>query len=473
MRKLKLPLVVAAALAAAPALAAPAAAPAAQQDLAAGAQRVAAQALADRTAWTVLDSLTTEVGPRPVGTPAMARARDWGVATLKALGFENVHVETFTTPAWTRGAESAEVVGPWPQKLHVLGLGRSPATPPGGITAEIALFRSYQAFLDQPPGSLTGKIAVVTQEMRKTQSGEGYGAINAQRTLGPAEAAKRGAVAYLLRSLSTDDNREPHAGSAMAGVPAAALSPVDADQLERMAARGKPVTVHLELSSAFDPKAEAYNVVGEIRGREAPDEVLVVGGHLDSWDPGTGAIDDASGVAIMTAAARLAAQPARPRRTIRVVMWGSEEQGGSGSAYAAAHKAEAPQIVVAGESDLGAGQIYALTLPKGSAASPAMTAFRSVLPALKVIHDPQAPRFGGSDIEGLMGLGVPFVDFNQDATRYFDLHHSADDTLDKVKPDELAQNVAVWAAFLYTVANSDIDFRKLAPVTLTQEAPKP
>lgn len=453
MRKLTLPLVAAAALVGLPAAA---------QDLTAGAKAVAGQALTDPTAWKVLESVTTEIGPRPVGTEAMVRARDWGVATLKALGFQNVHVEPFTTPAWTRGPESAWVVGPYPQKLHILGLGRSPATPPGGITAEIALFHSYQAFLDQPPGSLKGKIAVVTQAMRKTQSGEGYGAINAQRTVGPVEAAKRGAVAYLLRSLSTEDNREPHAGTALAGVPAAALSPVDAEQLERMVARGKPVVVHLDLASTTNPQAPAFNVVGEIRGREAPDEVVVVGGHLDSWDPGTGAIDDAAGVAIMTAAAKLAAEHGPPRRTLRVVMWGSEEQGGSGAAYAAAHKDEVARIVAAGESDLGAGQIYSITLPKGSAAAPAMTAFRAVLPDLRVIASSEAPRFGGSDIEGLMGLGVPFVDFNQDATRYFDLHHTADDTLDKVKPDELAQNVAVWAAFLYTVANSDIDFRKLS-----------
>jgi Zn-dependent M28 family amino/carboxypeptidase len=440
--------------------------PAHAEALAPAAQKVAAQALADPTAWSVLESLTTEIGPRPVGSPAMTRARDWGVATLKALGFQNVHVEPFTTAAWSRGAESAEVVAPYPQKLHVLGLGRSTPTPPGGITAPIVVFGSYQEMLDQPAGALKGKIAVVTQVMRKTQDGAGYGAINAQRTQGPVEAAKRGAVAYLLRSLSTEDNREPHAGAAQAGgIPAAALSPVDAEQLERMAARGKPVTVHLELQSNFNPQAQAWNVVGEIPGREHPDQVLVVGGHLDSWDPGTGAIDDASGVAIATAAARLAAAPNPPKRTIRVVMWGSEEQGGSNVAYAAAHKDEAAKIVVAGESDAGAGQVWSASLPKGSYATPAMTAFRSALPGLKVIASRDAPREGGSDIEGLMALGVPFVDFQQDATRYFDLHHTADDTLDKVRPEELAQNVAVWAAFLYTVANSDIDFRQPAQET--------
>ena len=437
--------------------------PAAAQDLSGGAQAVARQALSDPTAWNVLEQLTTEIGPRPVGSAAAAKARDWGVTTLKALGFENVHVEPFTTAAWSRGAESAEVVSPFPQKLQILGLGRSSPTPPGGITAPIVLFRSYQAMLDQPPGSLKGKIAVVTEAMRKSQDGSGYGAINAQRTLGPMEAAKRGAVAYLLRSLSTIDNREPHTGVALAGgIPAAALSPVDADQLERMVARGQPVILHLELASTMNANAPAWNVVGEIRGREHPDEVLVVGGHLDSWDPGTGAIDDAAGVAIASAAAKLAAGPQRPARTIRVVMWGSEEQTGSGAAYAAAHKAEVGKIVVAGESDLGSDEIWSINLPKGSLKAPAMTAFRSALPPLKVIVSQDPPRFGGSDIEELIGLGTPFVDFNQDATVYFDLHHSADDTLDKVKPDHLAQNVAVWASFLYTVANSDIDFRKLS-----------
>jgi len=443
--------------------------PAAAQSLAPTAQKVAAQALADPTAWTMLENLTTEIGPRPVGSPALTRARDWGVATLKQLGFQNVHVEAFTTGAWSRGAESAEVVAPYPQKLHVLGLGRSTSTPAGGITAPIVVFHSYQEMLDQPVGALKGKIAVVTQVMRKTEDGEGYGAINAQRTQGPVEAAKRGAVAYLIRSLSTEDNREPHAGAAMpGGIPAAALSPVDAEQLERIVARGQAVTIHLDLQSSFNPKAEAWNVVGEIPGRDHPEQVLVVGGHLDSWDPGTGAIDDAAGVAIAAAAAKLAAGANPPSRTIRVVMWGSEEQGGSGAAYAAAHKDEAAKIIVAGESDLGAGQIWSLRLPKGSMTTPAMTAFRSVLPGLRVIASGEAPNEGGSDIEGLMALSVPFVDFNQDATRYFDLHHSADDTLDKVKPDELAQNVAVWAAFLYTVANSDIDFRKTAQEIATK-----
>jgi len=387
------------------------------------------------------------------------------VAKFKELGFENIKVEAFTTPAWSRGAESAEVVGPWPHKLAILGLGNSAPTPAGGLTAPIVVFKTYQAMLDQPVGALAGKIAVVTQAMGRTQDGSSYGAVGVQRRAGAAEAAKRGAVGYLIRSISTDDTRLPHTGGGAAGgIPAAALSPPDAELLENLAGRGKPVTVKLEMASSANPAAQAWNISGEIRGKEKPDEVIVIGGHLDSWDPGTGAIDDAAGIAITTAAAKLAAGPGKPRRTIRVVMWGSEEQGGSSGAYAAAHKDEVAKMIVAGESDGGAGRIWSLSTPPAAANHPAMKAFQSTLPKLKVAVSRTPPASGGADISGIIGLGVPFVDFNQDMSRYFDLHHSADDTLDKIDPAELSQNVAVWAAFLYTVANSDVDFRvKAAP----------
>jgi hypothetical protein len=441
------------------------------QGLSQTASALSEKALTDKTAWNVVESLTTEIGPRPVGSPAMERAKDWGLAKLKELGFENVHAEPFTTPAWSRGAESAEVVGPYPQPLHILGLGNSSPTPPGGLTAEIALFPTYRALLAQPPGSLTGKIAVVTEKMTRTQVGSGYGGINPNRTAGPLEAKKRGAVGYLTRSLSTDDTRLPHTGgSAPAGIPAAALSTPDAELLEHMVARGKPVTVRLNMASSSNPAAQAWNVVGEIRGREAPDEVIVIGGHLDSWDPGTGAFDDGAGIAITTAAAKLAgAQP--PRRTIRVVMFGSEEQGGSSGAYLAAHKDEVGKMIVTGESDEGPGPIWTLNLPKGSADHPAMGAFLTAIGPLKVIVDRNPSSRGGADIQGLMAAGVPLIDLIPDANRYFDLHHSADDTLDKIDPADLAQSTAVWTAFLYTVANSDIDFRKLAaaaPATPTR-----
>ncbi|OYU69786.1 MAG: peptidase M28 family protein [Alphaproteobacteria bacterium PA2] len=434
-------------------------------DLAQEAQALRAKALADPTAWEVLESLTTEVGARSVGTPAIVRAKDWGLAKLTALGFENVHAEPFTSRAWVRGAESAEVVSPFPQKLSILGLGWSSSTPPGGLEAEVVLFKSLQELQAQPVGALKGKIAVISQAMRRTQGPDGYGSGVAPRSIGAAEAAKRGAVGFLVRSISTDDTRLPHTGSMRGepGIPAAALSVPDAELLEHMMARGKPVKVRLNLSSTVIPQAQSWNVVGELKGAVRPEEVIVVGGHLDSWDPGTGAIDDASGIAIATSAARLAGtEGGRPARTLRVVMWGSEEQGGSGAAYALAHKDEAAKIVLAGESDLGGDEIWRARLPKGSLAQPAMKAFATVLPDLKVILSREPADEGGADVEGLKEAGVPVVDFDQDASRYFDLHHSADDTLDKVDPKKLAQNVAVWAAFLRVTANSDIDFRKSA-----------
>jgi Zn-dependent M28 family amino/carboxypeptidase len=439
--------------------------PATAQSLADTAATLRDRATAGSPAYPVLESLTTEIGARPAGSPAQKRAMEWGVAKLKALGFQNVHTEPFTITAWVRGAESAEVTGPYPQHLAILGLGGTVPTPAGGIEAQIALFRTYADFLAAPEGSLKGKIAVVTEPMVRTQDGSGYGAANAIRTQGPAQAARRGAVAYLCRSLATNENRLPHTGATryaegVAKIPAAALSVVDAELLDRMAARGKPVRIKLSLDSHTVLNAPAWNVVGEVTGRETPDQVIVVGGHLDSWDPGTGAIDDGAGVAIEVGAAKLINDlPKHPRRTIRVVMWGSEEMGGSGEAYAAAHKAEAPKIVLAGESDEGADPIWSLALPAGSADHPAMKTVANVIAPLKIYVDRAPSRFGGSDTEGLLFMGVPVVDYHQDATHYFDLHHSADDTLDKVDRAKLDQNVAAWAVLLYAAAESDLDFR--------------
>ncbi|WP_374576021.1 M20/M25/M40 family metallo-hydrolase [Phenylobacterium sp.] len=443
-------------------------APAHAGDLATTAAALRDKALADSTAWDVVESLTTEIGPRPTGSPAAARARDWAVAKFKALGFENVKVEPFETRSWLRGQESAEVVAPYPQPLHILGLGGSAQTPKGGLEAEVALFKSLAELQAQPPGALTGKIVVVTEKMTRTMDGSGYGAINPLRTLGPIEASKRGAVAYLHRSLSTDDTRLPHTGAMrpwgdVKPIPAAALSTPDAELLEHLAARGQPVRIKLSMTSTVLEKAPAWNVSGEIRGSEAPDEVIIIGGHLDSWDPGTGAIDDGAGVAITTAAAKLIGElPKHPRRTIRVVMWGSEEQGGAGEAYAAAHKDELPKVVLVGESDEGAGRIWKVALPKGAAGAPQMKTFASVLPPLKAFVADDPSRFGGSDVFPMVMAGAPVVDMQQDASRYFDWHHSADDTLDKIDPGEMAQNVAAWASFLYIVADSDIDFRALS-----------
>jgi hypothetical protein len=412
------------------------------------------KALSDATAWTILESLTTEIGPRPVGSPAYGRSQGWAVAKLKALGFTNIKVETFAKPSWQRGPESAEVIAPFPHKLAIIGLGNSLPTPKGGITAPVVVFQSYAEMLLQPPGSLKGKIAVVNQPMTRTQDGSGYGAAVEARN-GDAEAAKRGAVAYLVRSISTSTNRSPHTGGTWGPgphIPVAALGVPDADLLAAMAARGE-VRLRLNLTSTVNPKSVAFNISGDIAGRDKPGEVVVIGGHLDSWDPGTGAIDDGAGVAITTAAAKLIGDlPQHPRRTIRVVLWGSEETGGSSQAYAEAHKSEVPNLVIAGESDLGADRVYSVALPQG------LPGLDEVLAPLKVFVADEPPRHGGSDIGDLQRAGVPILAVANDASRYFDYHHSADDTLAIVDRAALNQNVAVWASLIYLIAESGIDF---------------
>src|SRR6202040_1352014 len=326
------------------------------------------KALDDPAAFDFVAALTTEIGQRLAGTEAHRRAVVWAETRLKAAGLENVHSEPFSFPAWIRGAESAEIVGSVPQHLAVTALGGSIATDANGIEAEISLFRTYDDLLAAAPGSLNGKIAVVTQRMVRAQDGSGYGAANPIRRYGPSEAARRGAVAYLLRSLGTDSHRLPHTGAlnyddGTSRIPAAALAIPDADQLERLATLG-PVRIRLLLPPSVHENAPSWNVVGEVKGAERPDEIVLIGGHLDSWDLGTGATDDGAGIAIAFGAARLiAALPQHPRRTIRVVLFGAEEMNFSGAAYAQAHEGETGKIVVAGEADFGARNVYSVQLP--------------------------------------------------------------------------------------------------------------
>ena len=426
------------------------------------------RALSDPAAFNFVEALTTDIGQRLAGTEAHGRAVAWAETRLKAAGFENVHFEPFTFPAWIRGAESAEIVGPVPQHLAVTALGGSVATDANGVEAEISLFRTYDDLLAAAPGSLNGKIAVVTQRMVRAQDGSGYGAANPIRRRGPSEAGKRGAVAYLLRSLGTDNHRLPHTGAlnyedGAPRIPAAALAIPDADQLERLAAQG-PVRIHLLLTSTVRESAPSWNVVGEIKGGERPDEIVLIGGHLDSWDLGTGATDDGAGVAIVFGAARLiAGLPQRPRRTIRVVLFGAEEMNFSGAAYAQAHQGETGKIVVAGEADFGARNVYSVQLPAGAAASDFGQTLDRIIAPLGANLDRRPALGGGDDIRELQKAGVPVVSLRQDGLDYFDTHHTADDTLDKIDPKQLNQAVAVWSAFTYLAAASDVDFRSLAP----------
>ena len=430
------------------------------------AARLAQQALADPRSFATVESLTTEVGQRLAGTEAIVRAVAWAKAHLAADHYDDIHTEPFPIWVWVRGVETADVVSPVPQHLAITALGGSVATPASGIEAEIALFRTYADLLAAPPGSLDGKIAVVTQRMVRFQDGSGYGAANPIRRLGPSEAARRGAVAYLHRSLGTDSHRLPHTGALnyMDGVkriPAAALSMPDADLLERMAARG-PVKLRLVLTPSVHA-GQSWNTVAEVKGSERPDEVVLIGAHLDSWDLGTGATDDGAGDAIVTEVGRLiAALPQHPRRTLRVVLFGSEEMDFSGPAYAKAHAADAGKIVIASEADFGARPVLAVQLPAGAATSDfGRILGGTLLPPLGAILDRTPALRGGDDVHGLGELGVPVASLRQDGLDYFDTHHTADDTLDKIDPPQLAKAAAVWTAFTYLALESDIDFRKL------------
>jgi len=435
--------------------------------IAAGAAGLAKRGAGGSGAYDMLESLTTEIGPRPAGSPAAERAKDWALARLSAMGFQNVHAEPYTIWAWFKGTEMAEVVAPFPQPLIITGLGGSVATPPPGVQGDVVLFDTWEHLLAAKPGSLTGKIAVLTERMGKLDSPTGYGMANRWRRKGASEAARRGAIGFLIRSLATNDVRDPHSGALnydddAPKIPAAALSGPDADQLERMAKRNVPIRLKFTLIPMYLPQAKAWNVVGEIPGTSLPDQVVLVSGHLDSWGLGTGAIDDGAGVAIVSTAAQLAAV-LKPARTIRVVLWGAEETNQAGPEYLKAHAAEVGNIVLAGESDFGADRVVTFQAPKGSADLEPIKAAAAAMAQLGVAFDPKPSSNGGDDIVPLYQAGVPVVSLRQDGTHYFDIHHSMNDTLDKVDPKALDQAVGAWAALIYTAADTQADFRAGKP----------
>ena len=422
------------------------------------------RAQGDDTAWSILESLTTEVGPRLAGSEAEARAREWAVAKMKSLGFKNVRVETFELPYWSRTREAASIVSPFPQKLAVTALGGSVGTPQGGVTGEVVRFETLEALKSAPMTGFEGKIIFVDETMTRTQDGSGYGVAVAKRSGAANEAGKRGALAAIIRSVGTDSHRNPHTGmmryeEGVTRTPTAALSNPDADQLARAIAHTKgPVKLSLDIGVETRPAATSGNVIGEIPGET--DEVIVIGGHLDSWDLGTGAIDDGAGVAITMAAAKLIdGLKGKPKRTIRVVLWGSEEVGLlGGKAYAEAHKDELSRHVLAAESDFGAGRIWQLQSGVGESALGKVSLIASSLKSLGVGPGANDTK-GGPDVTPLSAVGVPVFELAQNGWDYFDLHHTPDDTLDKVNPDDLKQNVAVWAAAMYLASDLPGGFR--------------
>ena len=417
-------------------------------------------ALKDDTAWNIVEGLTTEIGPRPDGSEQEGRARDWALAKLKSLGFRNVHIEPYLVPTWVRGLESAEVISPYPQPLKLTALGNSGATPPEGLTLPIVFFPSFADLRAAPDDSLKGKIAFVSNTMHATQDGSSYGSQGQARRAGPNVAAKKGAAAIVIRSIGTDHSRAPHTGvtnfeAGVTPIPAAALSTTDADNLERMVMRGKPVTIHLLLTPQQVGPRDSGNVVAEVPGTDPAAGLILIGGHLDSWDLGTGAIDDGAGIAIMTGAAKMMMESGKHRRTIRIVWFGDEETGGFGGiAYAKAHAAE--RHVAAGESDFGADRVWQFKAGLPDAAKGIADRLASALDSIGVLRGVGAAR-GGTDVEPTLATGVAGIDMNQDGLRYFDWHHTPEDTLDKIDPAQLRQNVAAWTTMLAVLADAPED----------------
>jgi hypothetical protein len=422
-------------------------------------------ALKDDLAWEITEGLTTEVGQRLAATEAEARARAWAVEKLKALGFQNVHIETYRMPVWVRGEETATVLSPFPQKLTIAALGNSGSTGPKGVDAEIVYFPTLADLQAAPDGSLKGKIAFISHNMQANQDGSGYGPFGQPRRIGPQIAAKKGAVAVLIRSAGTDYHRNPHTGGTnwekgFTPIPAAALTLPDSDQLVRILKRGQPVRMHLLITPKFMGEGESGNVIAEVPGSDPAAGIVLVGGHLDSWDLGTGAIDDATGVAITTAAAKRIMDAGQPRRTIRVVWFGAEEPGGfGGEAYAKAHKGD--HHVLAAESDFGADRVWRFDVNLPDSAKAVGDRLNTALEALGIVRGHEKAG-DGTDVGPTMAQGVAAIDLAQSGTRYFDYHHTPDDTLDKVDPEQLRENVAAWTAMLAVVANAP---EEIGPVT--------
>jgi hypothetical protein len=448
---------------AAPAAAAHSAEPFSPQVLA-EARALRDRALTDDVGYEMLRSLTTEIGPRMTGSANDPRAVSWALAYLQRLGFANVHAESVKVGHWIRGQASAEIVSPWPQPMVCVALGGSGATPDGGIEAEVVPITTVTELATTPDDVVRGKIVYYGQRMMRTHDGAGYSEAVTVRGRGALEASRKGALAVLIRSIGTDNNRTPHTGGmrtadSVKTIPALALSNPDADLLENTLATGKPVRVRLRNSSSWADSTRSANVIGEIPGHARAGEIVLLGAHLDSWDLGTGAHDDGAGVATVSAAAKLIGESKlKPARTVRVVLFVNEEFGGRGSrGYVNRHGGEVAKHVMAFESDLGAFGIWGV----------ASRVPLEKLPVARVMADLVAPlgtRFSGNEAEGgadvgpLGELGVPLMDVQNEAGPYFDIHHTANDTFDKIDPQLLRVNIAAYGTLAYLAAQYDGDF---------------
>jgi len=414
--------------------------------------------------YEIVADLTTRIGPRLAGSEADARAVEWAVGLFERIGFDRVWTEPVTFPTWHRGTERAEVVSPARHELVTLALGFSPATPAGGIEAEVVMFDDLAALQAAAPDSVEGRIVFIRNRMERTRSGVGYGRAVGARSIGSRVAAEKGALGLVIRSIGTSNNRFAHTGmqrfdSDVRLLPAVAVSNPDADLLERLMRVDEPVRLRLEVDAETVEAYTSHNVIAEITGASHPDKIVALGAHLDSWDVGTGALDDGAGVAIVVEAARrILALERRPERSIRVILFAAEETGlWGGRAWAQARAGQIENYQLVAESDFGAGRIYAIDARVSDAAWPVIEAIQRELEPLGIeLGGRQAS--GGPDFSPAARLGVAAVDLRQDGTDYFDYHHTINDTLDKIDSDDLAQNAAAYAVLAWLGAQSLVDF---------------
>jgi carboxypeptidase Q len=417
------------------------------------ASRLIGEALGSTFAWDRLAVLTDTIGNRLSGSSALDRAIQWAVAEMTRDGLENVHTERVMVPKWVRGAESAEVVEPVRHPMVMLGLGDSVGTTgPDGVQAEVLVVHSFEE-LEANAAAARGRIVVYNAAFTN------YGETVRFRSSGPSRAARHGAVAALVRSIGPSGLRTPHTGALQYAadapkIPAAAISAEDADRLQRMADRGARTVVRLKMDAHLEGDVPSANVVGEIRGREQPEEVVVVSGHLDSWDVGAGATDDGGGCVVTWEALRMMKKlNLRPRRTVRVVLWTNEENGGRGGlAYRDQHRTELPRHVLMLESDGGVFRPVGFGFSGTDAAREAVKAIATLLSGIGA--DQVNPGGGGADIApSMQEAHVPGMSLDVDGSKYFMIHHTPADTIDKIDPVEMAKCAAAVAVMAYVVAD--------------------
>lgn len=422
------------------------------------AARLIGEAVSSTFAWQRLSVLTDTIGNRLSGTPQLDRAIEWAVREMTADGLENVHTEKVMVPSWIRGEEHAAIVEPAQRPIAMLGLGGSVATPGDGVRAEVTVVHSFEE-LDAVGARLRGRIVLFNVPFTA------YGETVRFRAGGASRAARFGASAMLVRSIGPNGLRLPHTGALQyednaPKIPAAAISAEDADRLDRMTSGGQRVMVHLKMTAHFAPDVESANVIGEIRGSERPDEVVVVSGHLDSWDVGDGASDDGGGCVVSWEALRIMKKLGlRPRRTVRVVLWTNEENGGRGGlGYRDAHRAELARHVMMMESDSGVSRPLGFGFTGSDSGRDAVKAIASLLTGIGA--DQILGAAGGADIAPSVQEGrIPSLSLEVDASRYFLIHHTEADTIDKIDPLEMAKCAAAVAVMTYVIADMPMGLR--------------